>query len=235
MASRRRAFTLIEILVVIAIIAIIAAILFPVFSQAKESAKQTACLDNMHQIGLAAVLYAEDSDDTFTGPDYGGPNPVAWGDTLQPYAKDYRFLDCPAASRHMVHALPEPNWPLGLSKTWSYDYALNNVQDDEDEPIGAAWAATTAISYPSSTILFAEGWPLASDPGFGNGEARHEINWVYGERDQAFQPLDDGNPRHHDHFNFVACDGHAKNRARPRQADGRFYGGTKDEEWLRDP
>src|SRR5688572_21461216 len=59
----KRAFTLIELLVVIAIIAILAAILFPVFAQAKASAKQIACLSNMKQVGLAANLYLIDSDD----------------------------------------------------------------------------------------------------------------------------------------------------------------------------
>ena len=61
----RRGFTLIELLVVIAIIAILAAILFPVFAQAKNAAKQAVCISNMKQLGLAAMLYIGDSDDTF--------------------------------------------------------------------------------------------------------------------------------------------------------------------------
>jgi prepilin-type N-terminal cleavage/methylation domain-containing protein len=63
--KRSRAFTLIELLVVIAIIAILAAILFPVFAQAKDSAKQIVCMSNMKQLGLAAKMYQSDSDDTW--------------------------------------------------------------------------------------------------------------------------------------------------------------------------
>lgn len=60
---RRRAFTLIELLVVIAIIAILAAILFPVFAQAKASAKKAARLSDMKQYAIAFKIYAADYDD----------------------------------------------------------------------------------------------------------------------------------------------------------------------------
>ena len=56
------AFTLIELLVVIAIIAILAAILFPVFAQAREAARKTACVSNEKQIGMAARMYQQDFD-----------------------------------------------------------------------------------------------------------------------------------------------------------------------------
>ena len=62
--KNNRAFTLIELLVVIAIIAILAAILFPVFAQAKESAKRTVCLSNTKQAILGFLMYSTDSDDT---------------------------------------------------------------------------------------------------------------------------------------------------------------------------
>lgn len=61
----KRAFTLIELLVVIAIIAILAAILFPVFAQAKESAKKTSTLSNFKQLGTASAVYMADHDDMY--------------------------------------------------------------------------------------------------------------------------------------------------------------------------
>ncbi len=82
----RKGFTLIELLVVIAIIAILAAILFPVFAKAREKARQTSCLSNMKQIGLASMMYAQDYDERLPGScgprtDWGVPLPTtrwAW-------------------------------------------------------------------------------------------------------------------------------------------------------------
>ena len=90
----RSAFTLIELLVVIAIIAILAAILFPVFAQAKEAAKKTACLSNARQIGIGAKLYLADYDDTMpifyaynSVPPAGAPGHKGVEVLLFPYLK----------------------------------------------------------------------------------------------------------------------------------------------------
>src|SRR6266516_7867616 len=66
-----RGFTLIELLVVIAIIAILAAILFPVFAQARDSARQTTCLNNCKQLGTALQMYAQDYDEGLPSLSFG--------------------------------------------------------------------------------------------------------------------------------------------------------------------
>ncbi|MBS1723819.1 MAG: DUF1559 domain-containing protein [Armatimonadetes bacterium] len=223
------AFTLIEILVVIAIIAIIAAILFPVFSRAKEAAKQSSCLTNLRQIGLAVGIYASDSDDTLPPAETSGSQPVLWGDLTYPYTRDFALLNCPSDAAHLQFGTDR------TTQSWSYNYAFNGVLDDTDTVIGVAGAPSGEIKKPADTIEFTEGWPLAADPGQGNGEGRHVVDWVWGERDKVRQARDDGNPRHNGHFNFVACDSHVKNRGRVRKGDGTFEGGTFDVEWLRDP
>jgi len=83
--NRLKGFTLIELLVVIAIIAILAAILFPVFAQARDKARQTSCLSNTKQVGLGVAMYVQDYDEQF---------PIAWGgygiwvDQVMPYVKN---------------------------------------------------------------------------------------------------------------------------------------------------
>lgn len=94
--QRSKGFTLIELLVVIAIIAILAAILFPVFAQAREKARQTACLSNQKQIGLAMLMYAQDYDNYM--PVYIWPNSYIVATRLEPYIKNAQLFKCPSSS-----------------------------------------------------------------------------------------------------------------------------------------
>jgi prepilin-type N-terminal cleavage/methylation domain-containing protein/prepilin-type processing-associated H-X9-DG protein len=91
-------FTLIELLVVIAIIAILAAILFPVFSRAREKARQASCLSNLKQIGQAAHQYAQDYDEKWPPVRRGGYGSPAfnWQQILIPYTKNDQIFRCPS-------------------------------------------------------------------------------------------------------------------------------------------
>ena len=104
---RRNAFTLIELLVVIAIIAILAAILFPVFSTARDKARQTACLNNEKQIGIGFLQYVQDYDENYPiGNGYTnqacGNSPyvncvgTGWAGPLYPYVKSAGIYACPS-------------------------------------------------------------------------------------------------------------------------------------------
>jgi prepilin-type N-terminal cleavage/methylation domain-containing protein/prepilin-type processing-associated H-X9-DG protein len=91
--NRRRGFTLIELLVVIAIIAILAAILFPVFAQARDSARKTTCLSNQKQVGTGVMMYLQDFDERYPTLDAG-----AYLVLIQPYVKNIDVWQCPSGS-----------------------------------------------------------------------------------------------------------------------------------------
>ena len=95
---QRRAFTLIELLVVIAIIAILAAILFPVFAQAREKARQTACISNLKQIGLSVQMYGQDYDEVFPNGTYNGMRNWEVNPDVNPYPPNNQCLDALGAA-----------------------------------------------------------------------------------------------------------------------------------------
>jgi prepilin-type N-terminal cleavage/methylation domain-containing protein/prepilin-type processing-associated H-X9-DG protein len=119
-AGQEKAFTLIELLVVIAIIAILAAILFPVFAQAKLSAKQTTSLSNEKQIGVAALLYSNDNDDQFLPFVFTVDGDVSGG-ALVPTSNIYHSmmeLMNPYTKNSQVWIDPGANFTVSDVATW---------------------------------------------------------------------------------------------------------------------
>ena len=121
----RRGFTLTEMLTVIAIMAILMALLFPVFSTAREKARQNACLTNLKQVGTALTAYAQDYDDVnvlshdcLLSWDYGSP--VLYAHLLLPYTRSSIVYAC--GSHPRVPTFPQPT-PLQVS------YAINANND----------------------------------------------------------------------------------------------------------
>ncbi len=122
----RKGFTLIELLVVIAIIAILAAILFPVFAQARESARQTSCTNNQKQIATSVLMYIQDYEETFPMSAYfTSTNLVAVYDVLAPYIKNTDIFVCPSYRPGIdwpqrVQAAGSPRPALGTFRYVSY-------------------------------------------------------------------------------------------------------------------
>jgi prepilin-type N-terminal cleavage/methylation domain-containing protein/prepilin-type processing-associated H-X9-DG protein len=156
-------FTLIELLVVIAIIAILAAILFPVFASARERARQASCVSNLKQIGLAALMYVQDYDETY--PPYasecGGSGCIqywfarkvgtGWDKAqglLYPYMKNHQIQKCPSFT-----ARPRFGDGNGYGYNWGYvgsDYYISYSWPPANP------ASLAAFSSSASKAMFAD-------------------------------------------------------------------------------
>ena len=183
--KKKTAFTLIELLVVIAIIAILAAILFPVFAQAREKARQTSCLSNMKQVGLGIMMYSQDYDETFPLGSYilgTMTAAVTWQDLVEPYIKsgagatnvnivgrvDAPFWICPSITPNgkdlpMAAGDTAPFATAGVSPiTNFYSKAFSYMNNSNLMPTSHRSAPTTGVNgwFP----LGVQGMPAVESP-----------------------------------------------------------------------
>jgi len=165
--ARFRAFTLIELLVVIAIIAILAAILFPVFAKARAKARQSACVSNLKQLGLAFQQYTSDYDGVFP---LGTPSCVSmggqqWWTALDPYVKNAGILTCPSANSAYINNAgcgsgSTCGWRVAGQTGLSYGYSIAigaNVQNNGNTSCcGSSGGKEDSLRAPAESFLLAD-------------------------------------------------------------------------------
>ena len=226
MKFTKHGFTLIELLVVIAIIAILAAILFPVFAQAREKARQSSCLSNVKQISTAIALYVDDNHETFPMINSGGTAGKSFlTGKLEPYTKTWKIWQCPSSP----YTINEADWTYDQFMAVCHSnggYTCNvhvlGSNNANVYPLYVAPMKLARLKSPSNISLVTDGYLTAmctdwvkgtggTMGGVGNvyfpGGGLAGFTWTAGEGDRK---SDFQNGRHNEGVNVAFADGHAE-------------------------
>jgi prepilin-type N-terminal cleavage/methylation domain-containing protein/prepilin-type processing-associated H-X9-DG protein len=244
---RTSAFTLIELLVVIAIIAILAAILFPVFAQAREKARQTGCLSNLKQIGTGLMMYTQDYDEAYPCNWYGGlwdttPNgsQYKWMDAVYPYVKNEQVFSCPSDGSARKQYIYYQKLPKASSNNWG-SYCTNVAYWDPGPGTPASSEGNTAarrtttianVTRPSETFWagdcngsFQLAWPnIAQQPKIDTTVSPPVLGFKGGGGIMNEGALVG---RHQSRLNVVWADGHASSTGLEKLTEQATDGPTK--------
>jgi len=154
--------------VVIAIIAILAAILFPVFSKVREKARQTSCISNQKQIGIAIAMYANDWDDKIPGAWQG------WYTRLDGYGARIKDKD---GNLQKNGAFECPNGPAGggyapdINRCWVMGNSTGYSMSMFDRPQSQvylwesgcdSWSSNSLVLHPAKLCM--SGWNWQTSP-----------------------------------------------------------------------
>jgi prepilin-type N-terminal cleavage/methylation domain-containing protein/prepilin-type processing-associated H-X9-DG protein len=209
MKQHKNGFTLIELLVVIAIIAILAAILFPVFAKAREKARQSACMSNVKQLTNAALMYAQDYDETFCKSVNFKPNGswLYWFEAIMPYvaggnstASSQKILRCPS--------LKANNSGNASTSMYSYGWNIGTVSSPTADGMGYYAGDTlepcvqmSKVNTPAEVLLIGDISTAPSPPAPTN--IAH-LMWRSASTKDYIPAL------HNDGANYGFVDGHVK-------------------------
>ena len=237
----RKGFTLIELLVVIAIIAILAAILFPVFAQAREAARKTACINNLKQMGTGLLMYSQDYDEELPPawigyPSVPFPGYARWMDVVQPYVKNGQIFSCPSSTAKYAEV------PAGGTVNGSGvadkngGYAMNvTYYDNSDAAQPPTPVVDVAGESPKNLASLAEPAGTAYVFDFQNGWGSFQCVWprISGQPviNNAAKPRTLGvggwlREWHQDKVNVMFCDGHTKSMSLDALCDRATTGAT---------
>ncbi len=199
----KRAFTLVEILIVLFVIGVLAALLFPAFERARQNARRSSCQSNLKQIGLGLLQYQRDYDekapfDYADSDGSGAYNPnfdAGWMQILQPYIKSTQVFQCPSE--------PLPYNPPQQATDYWYSAPVSQVGN------------MASIDKPAQTVMCGDGvgMPAAFLATHGalayNGDAP-SLKYNRDIWDITEATRGQGGRRHGDGMNFLFCDGHVK-------------------------
>jgi prepilin-type N-terminal cleavage/methylation domain-containing protein len=207
----KRAFTLVEVLVVIAIIALLLSILMPSLSRVRKQAKAVACQLRLGQWGSIFSMYVEDNDGYFPHDENEEGYYLYWMLLLRPYHQNPELHCCPMATKPRLNrdGSHGPGWGLGAFQAWGFvdssyrenkimgyngSYGMNHWLWDppevwagmEPHPAESYWSNASFIRGASNVPMLLDCYTCSAYPDHDNVPPLYDggLDWIYLGEDQ---------------------------------------------------